>query len=490
MKLTALLSGIPFYEASSQIDHIEIDALEMDSRTVTEGSLFVCISGFTVDGHHFVDQAVSNGAVAIIAEKPVQADVPVITVADTARTLSMLAVKFYQDPTKNLPLIGVTGTNGKTTVTYLLETIFNHFRKKTAVIGTIQMKIGEDTYPVNNTTPDSLHLQRSFRKMLEEEVEQGIMEVSSHALDMGRVFGCHFDVAVFTNLSQDHLDYHKNIDDYLRAKSLLFSQLGNTYEEQNQKFAVINSDDPASDLLKRSTAQHVITYGYKQDAQVMAKDIRLDASGTYFRMCTPAGEIEINSNLIGNFNVYNMLAASGAAIATNIPLAVIKEALESIKGVSGRFESVNAGQPFSVIVDYAHTPDSLENVLQTVKEFADKKVFVIVGCGGDRDRTKRPLMAGVALKYANHAIFTSDNPRTEDPQAILDDMTAEIQNTSESYEVIPDRKKAIHHAVQIAEEDDIILIAGKGHETYQQIGHTNYDFDDREVAREAIQAKE
>src|SRR5690625_3696118 len=422
MKLTELLSSIPFYETTFAIDNIQIDTLEMDSRAVKERSLFVCISGFTVDGHHFVEEAVNNGAVAIIAEKPVQASVPVITVADTARTLSMLAVKFYNYPTNDLPLIGVTGTNGKTTVTYLLETIFNHFEKKTAVIGTIQMKIGKEAHPVNNTTPDSLHLQRSFKRMLEEDVEQGIMEVSSHALDMGRVYGCNFDIAVFTNLSQDHLDYHKNIDDYLRAKSLLFSQLGNTYEENERKFAVINTDDPASDLLKRSTAQHVITYGYKNDAQIMAKDIKLDASGTAFRMVTPAGEIEINSNLIGNFNVYNMLAASGAAIASNIPLSVIKEALESIKGVSGRFESVDAGQDFSVIVDYAHTPDSLENVLQTAKGFAAKKVCVIVGCGGDRDRTKRPLMTDVALRYADYAIFTSDNPRTEDPQAILDDM--------------------------------------------------------------------
>jgi UDP-N-acetylmuramoyl-L-alanyl-D-glutamate--2,6-diaminopimelate ligase len=489
MKLKALFSAIPFYEANSSIENIEIETLEMDSRSVREGSLFVCIPGFTVDGHHFVEEAVANGAVAIVAEKPVEANVPVIIVPDTARTLSMLAVTFHRDPTKSLPLIGVTGTNGKTTVTYLLETIFHHYEKKTAVIGTIQMKIGDDTYPVNNTTPDSLHLQRSFSKMLEQGVDQGIMEVSSHALDMGRVYGCNFDVAVFTNLSQDHLDYHKNMDDYLRAKSLLFSQLGNTYEKDKQKFAVINTDDPASDLIKRSTAQHVITYGYKQDAQVMAKDIKLDASGTYFRMVTPAGEAEINSSLIGNFNVYNMLAAGGAAIASGIPLSVIKKALESIKGVSGRFESVNVNQDFSVIVDYAHTPDSLENVLQTARDFADKKMYVIVGCGGDRDRTKRPLMAAVALKYADHAIFTSDNPRTEDPQAILDDMTAEAEKISKNYEVIVDRKKAIHHAVQLAEKDDIILIAGKGHETYQQIGNTKYNFDDREVARQAIQLK-
>jgi UDP-N-acetylmuramoyl-L-alanyl-D-glutamate--2,6-diaminopimelate ligase len=285
------------------------------------------------------------------------------------------------------------------------------------------------------------------------------------------------------------LDYHKNIDDYLWAKSLLFSQLGNTYDGTGRKFAVINTDDPASELLKRSTAQHVISYGYKKNAQIMAENIKIEASGTSFQMKTPIGQIDIKSNLIGNFNVYNMLAASGAAITSNIPLSVIKEALESVKGVSGRFESVNEGQAFSVIVDYAHTPDSLENVLQTAQEFASNKVYVIVGCGGDRDRTKRPLMAEVALRFADYAIFTSDNPRTEDPQEILDDMTADINTTVKSYQVIQDRKKAIHHAVQIAEKGDIILIAGKGHETYQQIGHTKYDFDDREVARQAILEK-
>lgn len=488
MYLKDLLTTIPFYQTETNIDDIEITEIEMDSRKVNDGNLFVCISGFTVDGHDYVEDAVKNGAVAIIAEKAVSASVPVIMVNDTARALSMLTVKFYHYPTTNLSLIGVTGTNGKTTVTYLLEKIFNTDKKKTGLIGTIQMKIGENTFSTQNTTPNALELQRFFKKMVDEDVEQAIMEVSSHALDLGRVHGCDYDVAIFTNLSQDHLDYHKDMDDYLRAKSLLFSQLGNNFNQEKQKFAIINADDSYADLLKRSTAQHILTYSCRQGADVIAKDIQLEASGTSFLLVTPVGEVKIKSKLIGKFNVYNMLAATGAAIAKNVSLDVIKEALESINGVDGRFEVVDEGQNFTVIVDYAHTPDSLENVLQTVKDFAKNDIYVVVGCGGDRDRTKRPLMAKVATEYANFAIFTSDNPRTEDPVTILNDMTVGL-NGEDGYEVIVDRKEAINKAVQYAKQDDIIIIAGKGHETYQQIGHTKYDFDDRIIAKSAIITK-
>jgi UDP-N-acetylmuramoyl-L-alanyl-D-glutamate--2,6-diaminopimelate ligase len=488
MYLKDLLTTIPFYQTETNIDNIKITEIEMDSRKVNDGNLFVCISGFTVDGHDYVEDAVKNGAVAIIAEKAVSASVPVIMVNDTARALSMLTVKFYQYPTTDLSLIGVTGTNGKTTVTYLLEKIFNSDKKKTGLIGTIQMKIGENTFSTQNTTPNALELQRFFKKMVDEDVEQAIMEVSSHALDLGRVHGCDYDVAIFTNLSQDHLDYHKDMDDYLRAKSLLFSQLGNNFNQEKQKFAIINADDFSADILKRSTAQHILTYSCRQDADVIAKDIQLDASGTSFLLVTPVGEVVIESKLIGMFNVYNMLAATGAAIAKKVSLDVIKEALESINGVDGRFEVVDEGQNFTVIVDYAHTPDSLENVLQTVKDFAKNDIYVVVGCGGDRDRTKRPLMAKVAKEYADFAIFTSDNPRTEDPVTILNDMTVGL-NGEDGYEVIVDRKEAIDKAVQYAKQDDIIIIAGKGHETYQQIGHTKYDFDDRIIAKSAIITK-
>lgn len=491
MKLIELLDGIGFYQTTESIQDIEIVNVEMDSRKVKSGSLFVCIEGYTVDGHDFLKQAIDNGAAAAVICKDVDVDgsIPLIRVKDTGRALAMLAAVYYDYPTTKFPLIGVTGTNGKTTTTYLLDTIFEKQGKKSGIIGSIQVKIGNETFPVANTTPDALELNRIFHQMQEKEADQVIMEVSSHALDMGRVFGCDYDIGIFTNLSQDHLDYHKDMDDYLRAKSLLFSGLGNDYHQGKKKYAIINEDDESSDLLKRSTAQQVITYSCKQDADVMAKNIMLSPAGVVFNLVTPIGTTHIKTHLIGMFNVYNMLAASSAAIASDIDLEVIKEALEDIIGVDGRFEPISEGQDFSVIVDFAHTPDSLENVLQTSREFAKRKVYVVVGCGGDRDRTKRPLMADVAVKYADHALFTSDNPRTEDPVQILDDMTNHLSDKEAAFEVIVDRTEAIKHAVELAQKDDIILIAGKGHETYQIVGKTKYDFDDRQVAREAIKEK-
>ncbi|WP_077326007.1 UDP-N-acetylmuramoyl-L-alanyl-D-glutamate--2,6-diaminopimelate ligase [Virgibacillus siamensis] len=488
MKLSELLSELAFYETNAPIEDVEIRDIEMDSREVQAGDLFICIDGFTVDGHDFAEQAVQNGASAILAEKELAVSIPVVKVASTSRAMAMIAGKFYDYPTKHFPLIGVTGTNGKTTVTYLLESIFNQFNRKTGLIGTIQMKIGEAVYPVKNTTPDALFLQRTFKQMRDEQIDQGIMEVSSHALDLGRVHGCDFDVAVFTNISQDHLDYHHSMEEYLHAKSLLFAQLGNGYGNGKKKYAVINLDDPHSDILIRSTAQQVITYGCEKDAQVMAEDINLEVTKTSFKLVTPVGSVQVNSKLVGKFNIYNMLAASAAAIAANVPLSAIKDALEQVKGVSGRFQPVEGDHDFAVIVDYAHTPDSLENVLETIKGFAKKKVYVVVGCGGDRDKTKRPLMADIAMNYADHVVFTSDNPRTENPSAILDDMTEGLKGTH--YEVIESRKDAITTAVKQADTDDIVLIAGKGHETYQEIDGVRHDFDDREEAKQAIDAKE
>lgn len=489
MQLTDLLSCLSFYQASMPIDDLEISSIEMDDRKVSNGTLFVCIEGFTVDGHDYAENAVANGAVAVIAEKNLSLSVPVIVVSETTRALAMLASEFLGNPTKHLPLIGITGTNGKTTITYLLETIFNYNKMKTGLIGTIQMKVGEDAFPINNTTPDALQLQRNFKKMMDADVKQAIMEVSSHALDQGRVFGCDYDVAVFTNLSQDHLDYHKDMDDYLRAKSLLFSQLGNTYGH-SRKYAVINSDEKASHLLRKSTAQHLISYGINNQSDVMATNIEMGITGTKFTLRTPKGETKINSNLIGKFNVYNMLASAAAALARNVPLTVIKEAFEHVTGIDGRFEPVLADQSYAVIVDYAHTPDSLKNVLDTIKGFAKQKVYVVVGCGGDRDRTKRPLMAKIAAEYADQAIFTSDNPRTEKPEKILDDMVAGLDKKTTNYKVIVNRKDAILAAINMASKDDVVLIAGKGHETYQLIGKEKFDFDDRKVARAAIKGKE
>jgi len=465
----------------------EITSIENDNRKVQKGSLFICIKGYTVDGHDFAESAVNNGAAAILAERPLDLDVPVIVVNDTTRAMAVLANAFYGQPTKKLHLIGITGTNGKTTTSHLIEKIFADAGKKTGLIGTMYTKIADKTIETKNTTPESLILQKTFQQMVDAGVSLAVMEVSSHALDLGRVHGCEYDVAVFTNLTQDHLDYHKTMEEYKRAKSLLFAQLGNTFDQNKPKFAVLNADDPASDMYSRSTAAHVITYGIDQKADLQAKNIQMTPKGTNFDLIIDSTIYPIQMQLIGKFSVYNVLASISAALVSGIGIKDVIRSIEGVEGVAGRFELVNADQDFTVIVDYAHTPDSLENVLKTIQHFAKKRVFVIVGCGGDRDRMKRPLMAQIACSMATDPIFTSDNPRSEDPLAILKEMEAGVQG--ETYQVIPDRKEAIYTAVNQAAAGDVILIAGKGHETYQIIGNVVHDFDDRLVAREAIEGR-
>ena len=480
--LTHLHPLVPFTEEDP-----DITSIENDHRKVQKGSLFVCIKGYTVDGHHFAESAVKSGAVAVLAERPLELAVPVITVKDTLRAIAVLADVFYGQPTQQLHLIGITGTNGKTTTSHLIEKIFADHGQKTGLIGTMYTKIADKTIETKNTTPESLTLQKTFRQMVEEGVEMAVMEVSSHALDLGRVHRCDYDVAVFTNLTQDHLDYHKTMEEYKRAKSLLFSQLGNSFNLKKPKFAILNADDPASELFKKSTAAHVYTYGIDHPADIQAVNIEMTTTGTGFDLLVGKDKYPVHLQLLGKFSVYNVLAAISAALVSGIPVLEAIASIEKVNGVAGRFELVKAGQDFTVIVDYAHTPDSLENVLKTIEHFAKKKVFVVVGCGGDRDRTKRPLMAQIACRYATNPIFTSDNPRSEDPMAILKEMEAGVQG--EDYLVIPDRKEAINYAVKQAETGDVVLIAGKGHETYQIIGNEVHDFDDRLVARGAIEER-
>ncbi|PFW72784.1 UDP-N-acetylmuramoyl-L-alanyl-D-glutamate--2,6-diaminopimelate ligase [Priestia aryabhattai] len=467
--------------------NIDITSIEMDSREVKPGALFICIDGYTVDGHSFAQMAVEKGAVAILAEKPVDVEVPVVRVKSTKRAMAVLADAFYNQPTQKMHLIGVTGTNGKTTITHLIEHIFKSQRKKTGLIGTIEIRIGDTSYDVKNTTPESLTLQKTFNQMVEENVEVAMMEVSSHALDLGRVHGCDFDVAVFSNLTQDHLDYHHTMEDYRRAKGLLFAQLGNAYNHNRPKFAVLNADDAATEEYIKNTAATVITYGIDRDSDIRATNIQITNSGTTFDLTTPTETVPVEMKLIGKFSVYNVLAATASCLVSGIPLSVIVEEIKVLEGVSGRFEVVDAEQDFTVIVDYAHTPDSLENVLKTVKEFAKRNIYVIVGCGGDRDRTKRPIMARIAAEYSTQAILTSDNPRSEDPLAILKDMEEGLD--TDNYVTIADRAEAIRYAVEAAHADDVIVIAGKGHETYQIIGKKVFDFDDREVARKMIEER-
>ncbi|MCP3742685.1 UDP-N-acetylmuramoyl-L-alanyl-D-glutamate--2,6-diaminopimelate ligase [Rossellomorea sp. BNER] len=489
MKLQTLLEVLPFYTVQGE-GNPDITDLKNHHEKVTSGDLFICIKGSDVDSHTLAKEAEQRGAVAVLSEVPLKLGIPVVVVHDTRRAMAILSDHFYKQPSRDLLLIGVTGTNGKTTTTHLIETVLNSAGRKTGSIGTLYVKTGDEIEESKNTTPDSLTLQQTFSKFIHKGIDSAVMEVSSHALYQGRVRGCDYDIAVFTNLTQDHLDYHSSMDEYRSAKGLLFSQLGNTYSKGSPKYAIINMDDPSADYFIHSTASHVITYGLNQDAHFYAKNLILKANGTQFQLVTPCGENQVSLKLSGQFNVYNALAAIASSYVAGIPLPSILSAIEEIKGVSGRFELVDVGQEYSVIVDYAHTPDGLENVLKTIKTVTTGKIITVVGCGGNRDTLKRPIMANVACRYSQKVFFTSDNPRNENPRSIIDDMLKGInQEEIEKYEVILDRKEAIFSAVSNARKGDTVLIAGKGHETYQIIGGDVTNFDDREVAIEGIKMR-
>ncbi|AZN43690.1 UDP-N-acetylmuramoyl-L-alanyl-D-glutamate--2,6-diaminopimelate ligase [Paenibacillus albus] len=471
----------------------EISSVEIDSREVTAGALFICLRGHKVDGHQFAAQALERGASALVVERLLELPIPQIVVKDSRHAMAVIADHYYGHPSKRLKLIGVTGTNGKTTTTYLIERILSDAGHFPGVIGTVEMRYAGRTYPMSGTTPEALQLQRSLAAMVESGCDYCVMEVSSHALEQGRVKGSRYRTAIFTNLTQDHLDYHQTMEKYASAKSLLFSRLGNEFgaTPEERFYTVLNADDAASPKYASVTAAEVITYGLDHDADVRASAVRITAHGTEFHVDTFAGSADIMLRMAGKYNVYNALCAISAALIEGIPLQSVKRSLEALSGVPGRVEAVQAGQPFAVIVDYAHTPDGLENVLTAVKEFAAGRIICVFGCGGDRDRTKRPLMGKIAARYADYCLITSDNPRTEDPLRILLDVEVGlIQDNvaSNRYELLEDRRKAIQKAVEMAGPNDVVLIAGKGHETYQDIGGVKHSFDDREVAKEAIRS--
>jgi len=475
-------------------EHTVVTGLAMDSRHVAQGDLFFCISGTAEDGHRYAEQAVQAGAAALVVERELELPVPQLIVKSARHALAVLSDAFYGSPSRSMNLIGITGTNGKTTTTYLIEKILNDAKRNAGVIGTIQMRYAGKVFPMSRTTPNAFELQKSLHDMVNEGVDAVAMEVSSHALVQGRVQGCRFRTAVFTNLTQDHLDYHETMEAYREAKGLLFSRLGNTFSdaEEERSYAVLNADDPASEYFASMTTAETIMYGMTEQADVRAENIRITAKGTSFTVHTFRGSADIQLRMVGKFNVYNALAAIAVGLIEGIELDAIRVSLESVAGVDGRVEAVEAGQSFAVIVDYAHTPDGLENVLQTVKEFAEGRVISVFGCGGDRDRTKRPLMAKISAKYADYSIVTSDNPRTEDPDLIIKDIVAglhEVNLDPSRYECIVDRRAAITKAIEMASPHDVVLIAGKGHETYQIIGKETFDFDDRLVAKEAIRGK-
>ncbi|KIL47625.1 UDP-N-acetylmuramoyl-L-alanyl-D-glutamate--2,6-diaminopimelate ligase [Jeotgalibacillus campisalis] len=484
MRLSELVSCLPFYEMKGPNCNPEIQAISHHHKNVKKGTLFIAMKGEHRDGKDFIQQAVLNGASAVICDLDMTLSIPLVQVRNPRHALAQIVNLFYGYPSFKMNVIGVTGTNGKTTVSHMIQSIIETSGEHTGVIGTLYMKQGAESKISVNTTPDSLLLQQTLSGFLENKVTTSVIEVSSHGLAQGRLFGCDIDIAVFTNLTQDHLDYHGSMDHYRWSKSLLFSQLGHQHYNGFPKFAIVNDDDPFSEMIRQATSAHIISYGLHARSDVYASNIRYGRHSTSFTAHTPVENKAITIPMVGVFNIYNALAAIAATFVKRIPLSLIAEGLERMQSVPGRFEIVKAKQPYTVIVDYAHTPDSLENVLQAIVKMKAGRTFVVVGCGGDRDRSKRPLMAKVACGYATDVIFTSDNPRSESPLDIIRDMEEGV--AGQNYTVIPDRKEAIAYAISHASDDDIILIAGKGHEKVQIVGETLIPFDDKQVAYELI----
>lgn len=489
-ELKKILELITDYKIIGDCEKI-ITGIEQDSRKVVSGTLFVCMNGAKVDGHDFAIQAIEKGANTILAEKEITVPphITLIVVSDVRETIKIIVPYFYDYPGTKMRIIGITGTNGKTTTSYLTKNILQKAGYKVGVIGTIQIMIENEILPINNTTPDVIELQQILYKMYDAKIDYVVMEISSHALELERIICCEIDVAAFTNLTQDHLDFHKTIENYTVAKAKLFKLLTNNSNVKASKSAVINVDDKAgiSMLAATSDACNIITYGINNVASLKAENVQVLAKGASFEI-KGLTNINLTLKITGIFNVYNVLAAVGIALAEKVEAMVIKEALEEANCVAGRFELVDEGQDFSVIVDYAHTPDGLENILKTAREITTKRIITVFGCGGDRDRTKRPIMGKIATELSDIVIATSDNPRTEDPEFILSEIEAGILPVlgAKSYEKITERYEAIKKAIKLAQKDDIVIIAGKGHENYQILKNETIHFDDRETAGELL----
>lgn len=488
MKLDELIEHLD-YKDLINFKNVEISGISYNSKTTKKGDIFVCLTGEYTDGHEYAQNAIENGAAALLVERKVDVDkkIPQVVVSSTRHKIADISDRFYSSPSRGINLIGITGTNGKTTVTHLIQKIFEENSQKCALIGTLGYKLssGGEYRDAKHTTPQAPELQATLRMIKDvEKIDNVVMEVSSHALEQNRVGGCCFNGAVFTNLTQDHLDYHITMDNYFEAKALLFKGLS------EGDFAVINADDEYAERFLNVVPEGVkkFTYGVKKSADVMAKDINFSLNGAEFILVTKDGEFPVNLHMNGMFSVYNVLAAVTASIAMGIDLKVALRALENVKGVAGRFEVV-AKKPL-VIVDYAHTPDGLENVLNSAREITPKdgKLICLFGCGGDRDATKRPKMGAIAEKIADKIVITSDNPRSEDPQTIITDIIAGLKSTNpDKVTVEPDRGHAIALLKTIAGNNDVVVIAGKGHEDYQILKDRTIHFDDREEARKVFE---
>ena len=493
MQLKDLFAGAEVGRVSGPLDQ-EIHSVVYDSRKATSGSLFFALQGEKLDGAKFVDDALKRGALAVASDAPWTGR-PVSLPQDVAwiqllpgsgrRGLARAAANWYGRPAEGLKLVGVTGTNGKTTTAFLIDSILRAAGRTTGLIGTTGYRTPAGSRPAVNTTPESLELQQMFAEIRDAGGTHAVLEASSHALAMSRLWGCRFAVAIFTNLTRDHLDYHRTFEDYFAAKRLLFSGTGAGPPD----VAVINADDPYSDQLG-GLARRTLTYGLKSSADLTVKKFSLSFHGLQFTAHTPTGNIEVQSPFVGRINIYNILAAIGAGIGLDVPNAKIEEGIGELELVPGRFERIDQGQPFQVIVDYAHTDDALRNLISTARELGPSaRIITLFGAGGERDRTKRPLMGEAAGALSDLVLLTSDNPRSEDPLRIINDVVVGLQKVNAAYKVEPDREQAVALAIGEAREGDIVLLAGKGHETYQVLRDGTIDFDDREMARAILRRK-
>jgi UDP-N-acetylmuramoyl-L-alanyl-D-glutamate--2,6-diaminopimelate ligase len=508
MTFAELITPLEVLETSGDLN-TEICEVTDDSRQIKRGSVFVAVKGAQFDGHAFTDQAWRQGAVGVVMEK-VDAQEgqekmmkgprgyqqngaiskPVVWVRNSRYALGLIASQFHGNPSHRLTMIGVTGTNGKTTVTHLIKALMEKAGRAPGLLGTVGYFIGSQSYTAFHTTPGAVELQNLLGNMVEAGVDTAILEVSSHALSLDRVAGCDFDVVVFTNLTQDHLDFHTDMDEYFHSKLRLFTEYVEDQHKSVPKRAIVNLDDERGVQIIQQTSIPVWTYGIQAESDIRASDIQLFMKGTTFKVRTPHGPLSIRSRLVGEHNVYNILAAIGVGLQFGMAPSAIESALQSVENVPGRFEQVDDGQDFSVVVDYAHTEDALLRLLAAANSVKKGRIITVFGCGGDRDPGKRPKMGQAAVQHSDMVFLTSDNPRTEDPLRILHDIEAGILDLpSEArceYHVIPGRREAIERAITTARPEDLVLIAGKGHEDYQLVGTRRLDFDDRQIAREAI----
>jgi UDP-N-acetylmuramoyl-L-alanyl-D-glutamate--2,6-diaminopimelate ligase len=483
MTLADLLRDLPVLHSGADAA-VEVSSLAYNSREVRPGTLFFAIQGEKADGHTYIPQALERGAVAVVSERAAPPELAArwIQVAAIRRALADAGRSILGHPEKRLQIIGITGTNGKTTTSYLVESVLAAAGILSGVFGTIEYRMGGQTKVATNTTPESLDLLSYFAQLVKAGGKAAVMEVSSHSLAQERVWGFHFAVAVFTNLTQDHLDYHKDFEHYFQAKRRLFEGLGASPPD----WPVIDTDDPWGTRLLELPYPNRLTYGLNGDAQVTPKHVVSSPKGMELVIATPAGKLEFFSPLLGRANLANILAAASTGVAMGIATGKIEEGIARLQAVPGRFQQIDEGQPFLVVVDYAHTDDALKNVLKTARELTRERLIVLFGCGGERDRTKRPRMGEAAGTLADFVVLTSDNPRSEDPLLIMADALVGLQRTGKPYIAEVDRGVAIRKALEEAREGDVVVLAGKGHETYQILKDGKIAFDDREVARNVL----